>query len=430
MSNKYNQFYLLKNFMKKIFFILLLFSILFSSTFAENNYETDYTLIDCINWDNTTGVAFDNSKPYATLKAWIENTIKYINNNINKIWNEETASWKVFSIKVECSFDDVLNPSINLNYNWEAFNNELIIEWIWDNSLIFKEVDFKLSHEAWNITFKNAIFNNENKPYFYDYVFPPATRYWTRMYPFSNWIKIINSYINLNNNKNIWNIIWYRSYFYKWYNRNYFDSLTSYSNYQIIENSIINIEIDSDFVFILPTSIKNTKISFKNKVLSGSLTWNEIYNITFSNGLKYNDLNFSVLTSNEINLWWNNFISENTQNISYLNNNFINFSDFNFWGNSIFINNFIDNNLSIDISSFHDLYNNIFKSGYTSSYDIMNNRRNFSENNISWGLWWIYKRIRTNKYFNIDINSASLYKEITGKELPNGLGDIYVIFNY
>ena len=113
-----------------------------------------------------------------------------------------------------------------------------------------------------------------------------------------------------------------------------------------------------------------------------------------------------------------------------LNNNFINFSDFNFWGNSIFINNFIDNNLSIDISSFHDLYNNIFKSGYTSSYDIMNNRRNFSENNISWGLWWIYKRIRTNKYFNIDINSASLYKEITGKELPNGLGDIYVIFNY
>ena len=409
--------------MKKIFFIFLLTLLTFNLVNADINYDTDYTLIDCVNWNNNTAVSFDNEKPYSTLKSWIEGTINFINSNINKSWNEETASWKVFMIKVNCSFDDIFNPSIYLNYNWVAYNNELIIEWIWEGSLTFKEVDFKLWHKSWNITFKNAIFKNENKPYFYDLMVKPWQHWKPRTHPISNWIKIIDSYILLKNWNNLWYKNAYHSYYYKYYNRYYYDNLVSYSNKQIIINSIIDIEIDNNFTFTLPVIIKDSKINIKS--------WTWVYDVKFNESCNWwTDINFAVLTSNEINLWWNNFIWEDTQKLSFLNNNFINISDFNFWEQTVFINNFIDNNESINISTFFNLFNNIFKSGFTSSYDIMNNRRNFSENNVSWWLWWIYKRIRSNKFFNIDINSSSLYKEVTWKDLPFWLWEIYIIFNY
>ena len=159
--------------MKKLFLLFILFfifTIWVNANSGEIDFNTDYTLIDCINWNNDTWSAFDNSKPYATLKEGIENTVNYINTNVNKIWNEETASWKLFTIQVECSFDDIFNKSIALNFNWVDYNNELLIEWINDNSFIIKETNFNLWHKAWNITFKNAQFRNENKAYFNDYL--------------------------------------------------------------------------------------------------------------------------------------------------------------------------------------------------------------------------------------------------------------------
>jgi hypothetical protein len=413
--------------MRKIFLFVLLFFISYSFVNAESNFENDYTLIDCINWDNSSWIAFDNSKPFSTLKVWIEKTIKYINSNINLAWNEQNASWKVFHIKVNCSFLDVLNPVINLNYFWENFKNELIIEWIWENSLIFKDSTFQLSPNTWNITFKNAIFMNEYKPYFFDDMLDSDVRNWG--IPFSNWIKIKNSYIKLKNSNNIWLYWTYRNV--RYINRNWmidYDYYQNYTNKQIIENSTIDIEIWGDFNFRMPVSIKNSKINFTN---SGS---NSNYNITFLedwNTRINTDLNYSVLTSNEIDLWWNNFLTEDNTNITFLNNKFLNFGTFNFSGNWIYINNFIDNNQSIDISNFKNLYNNILKSWFTDSYDIFNYRKNYSFNNI-WNTWigWIYKRIRSNKYFDLDITSAWLYKEITGQDLPSGLWDIYVIFNY
>lgn len=409
--------------MKKIFFIFLLF-LCYSISFAESNYWTGSTVIDCIKWNNDTWIAFDNELPYATLKVWIEETIKYINSNVNIVWNEDTAFWNTFVIKVNCSFDDVLNPSINLNYNWVKYNNTLVIEWINNNSLVFKNIDFRLSYETWNIIFKNAHFLNNNKPYFYDYFFQAWTR--EQKQPFSNWIKIQNSYIKLNN-LNIWLSTSYRYY------ENWYWYLYNYTNNQIIENSIIDIEIDKNFDFRLPIVIKNSKINFKNKILSWSLNWSAKYNITFSenwNTTVHPELNYSVLISNEINLWWNNFISENTEQISYINNSFKNLNLFNFWWNSVFINNYIENIEKIDISWFKNLFNNVLKSWFTSTYDIMNNRKNFSENNILWWLWWIYKRIRDNKFFNIDVNSSELYEEITWELLPFWLWEIYIIFNY
>ena len=413
--------------MKKIFFVLLLILSNFYQVSAESNFETDYTLIDCVNWNNDTWVAFDSAMPYTTLKSWIENTINYINSNVNKVWNELTASWKLFNIKVQCSFNDILNKSINLDFNWVTYNNELILEWIWNNSFIIKDTDFQLWYLAWNIVFKNAIFLNEDKPYFYDDFF--TYNKYTNSNPFSYWIKIIDSYIKLKNSNNIWNYWTYKML--KYINRNwiidyfYFDN---YTNKQFIENSVLDIEVDNNFIFRMPNFIKNSKITFNN------ISWTWIYDITFSedgNIKSSSDLNYSVLVSNEIDLWWNNFLTEDTTNISFLNNKFFNFNEFDFSWNWIFINNFIENNLSIDISKFHNLYNNVLKSGFTDSYDIFNYRKNYSLNNI-WNMWigWVYKRIRDIKYFNIDINSASLYNEITGKDLPKWLWDIYVIFNY
>jgi hypothetical protein len=64
--------------MKKIFLVFCLLFIWTISVNADSDYLSDYTLIDCINWDNEDWVAFDSTKPYATLKEWIEKTI----------WNE------------------------------------------------------------------------------------------------------------------------------------------------------------------------------------------------------------------------------------------------------------------------------------------------------------------------------------------------------
>ncbi|MFK7779983.1 MAG: hypothetical protein QM490_02450, partial [Candidatus Gracilibacteria bacterium] len=227
---------------------------------------------------------------------------------------------------------------------------------------------------------------------------------------------------------NIGDNMYYQSYNYKRYNHRYSDNLYNYSNKQIIENSVIDIEIDNDFIFRMPVFLKNSKINFTNKNFDGP------FDITFLEDGNTNigtDLNYSVFVSNEINLGGNHLVVEDTDKIAFVNNNFQDLDNLVIEGEAVFINNYFDKNSSINISSSRELYNNIFKSGFTDTYDIFNYRKNFSENNAqAIGLGWIYKRLRENKYFNIDINSADLYKEITGKVLPFGLGDIYVIFNY
>lgn len=418
--------------MKRIFIIIVFIILSFQFVSVDSNFETDYTLIDCVNGDNDTWVAFDSTLPYATLKSWIESTINYINSNVNMPWNQEAASWKIFNIKVECSFDDILNQSINLNFDWVTYNNELIIEWINEGSFLIKEIDFKLWYKAWNITFKNAQFLNENKPYFYDYILPSSN--YNSTHPISYGIKIIDSYILLKKSNNIWEYVQYTSFIRKYYNQRswkttyYFEYPYNYSNKQIIENSIIDIEIWNNFDFRMPVFLKNSKISFINKDFNWpfNINFHEIWNI-------YNwwDINQSVFVSNEIDLWGNHLFIEDSDKIGFLNNNFTNLDNLSLTWSTVFINNYFANNSSIDISFSKQLYNNIFKSGFTDSNDIYNNRKNYDLNNI-WSGWigWIYKRIRENKYFNLDINSADLYKEVTGKALPNWLWDIYVIFNY
>jgi len=104
--------------MKKGFFILFILCLIPSLSFAASDVDSDYTLIDCIAWDDSTGVSFDSTQPYQTLKEGIEKSIEYINTNINTVWNEVTASGKTFSVKVKCSANNLVDTTINLDFKW------------------------------------------------------------------------------------------------------------------------------------------------------------------------------------------------------------------------------------------------------------------------------------------------------------------------
>ena len=408
--------------MKNIIVFFVWFLICIQSVSAQD----DYTLIDCVNGDNDSWIAFDSEYPYATLKQWIEQTIEYINTNINFEWNQQTASWQVFEIKVACSFYDILNPDISLNFSWPLYHNFLKIEWLSDDALVFKNVGLKLWDNAWNIIFKNANFLNESKPYFYDFIPLPGWYRQPKRHPFSYPIEIRDSYIQLKN-FNLWSYNNYKSYRYKYYNRWYQDNLQNYSNKQKLQNSILDIQIEKDFTFRLPIEIRDSKINFSN-------TGTGVHTIHFlEDGNKniHKNLSYSHFDSNQIDLWWNNFTTTDSNTISFINNYFENFTYFHFGGKGIFINNYIWNKESINISSFHNLFNNIFEHWFTDSYDIANFRRNFSKENISQnGIWWVYKRLRNLAWFWVDLNSLDLYESVTGKKLEQWLWEIFVIFNY
>ncbi len=411
--------------MKKIFFILILLIFSVINVSADSDYINDYTLVDCINWNNDTWVSFDSTKPYSTLKEWIEKTIDYINSEVNKTWNEETASWLIFNIKVKCSFEDLENPRIDLDFKGTNFNNKLIIEWIDNGSLVIKNSKFRLLKGAWNIIIKNASFLNNDMWYFEDEVFNSSR---SRVNPISNWVTIYNSYFKLNNENQLWitnsykymksRDLWSRYY---WYISNYYNKLK-------IFDSKIDIELDWDYNFKMPFYLKDSKINFINNSSTG------VYDINFTEEWDINNLpkiDYSIFVSNEIDMWGNNISIEDDEDITFLNNKIVNFNNIDLWWKGVFINNFIENNSSLDITSYVNLFNNIFNVSFLDNYDIHNYRRNFSLENIwSWGIGWIYKRIRDFEFWNIDINSADLFKEVTWKDSENWLGDIYVIFSY
>ena len=407
--------------MKYLFFtFFMLFLIIWNVNASSWNidYVNDYTLIDCVNWSDSSWVAFDNDKPYETLKKWIESTIEYINSEIDESNTD-------FNIKVNCSFSNLLDKTIYLDFNWIDNQNKLIIEGINNDSLVLKNTKFIIKKWAWNIVIKNATFLNNDMWYFEDQVFNAT---WWRKDPISNWITIYDSYFKLNNSFNLWIE---KKYYYAysrwiWWRNN--NQVINYTNKIKIINSQIDVELDWNYNFKMPFYLKDSEIKFKNNTSTG------VYEINFTENWNISNLprvDYSVFISNEIDLWWNNLKIENTENISFLNNKILNISSIDLWIWAIFINNFIENKSKINISNYKNLFNNIFNYWFEDSYDIENYRRNFSLNNIwKWWLWWIYKRIRDFSFWSIDINSASIYQEVTWKKLEKWLWEIYVIFNY
>lgn len=378
----------------------------------------DYTLIDCLKWDDEDWMPFYSSTPYQTLKWWIEWTIEYINSNINIVWNEESASWKVFNIKVKCSANNIKNSVINLWFKWVNYNNKLLIEWIWDNWLIIQKTQFKILRWWGWVIFKNAKFLNEYNDYFKDQTD------WN-IHPSSNWVTIKDSFIHLNNNINIWESSTYNTaYCYDY--ANHYVGHSNYSNKQKIINSKIEIETNWNYDFKMPFYLKDSEINFKNN----DGTW--VYDITFTEEWNVNNLpkvDYSVFISNELDLWWNNLSVENDSDIWFINNKFSNFNNFNLWWGAMFFNNTFENNVDIDISSSHFLLNNVFKYTFTDTYDKYNLRKNYQNNEIwtKW-IWWIFKVKNDIDFFNIDISSNKLYKEITGIDIEWLYNSIYVIF--
>lgn len=401
--------------MKKIILFLLLIFSFINYSFAEYDFETDYTLIDCVDWNDNTAVAFDKNMPYQTLKAWIENTISYINSNINKSGMQETASGKVFNVKVLCTAKDMLSDTININFEWVKYNNKLVIEWINDNSLVFDNVKIKHYKETWNYEINNAIFKNYSTPIFIYNILKNQK-------PYSRGLIINKSIFDLKDNFSIWSSYTYKTYrvwrFWHWFRSTWY----SYFNEFNINNSIINIESDNNSNLNLPVNFKNNKINF----ISLSENINDINISLVSSSI----ISYTNFLSNEIDFWGNNVSFQDNENIAFINNKFKNFNNISIPGKTVFLNNTFENENEVDISNSRNFFNNMFTNSFVDNYDLNNLRRNYLEND-SWAKWigWFYRRASGIPYFAIDLSSHELAKEITGIEIPNLKDSVYVIFN-
>lgn len=404
--------------MKTVVFLIVTLILNYQTSFALSNYQTDYSLIDCINWSDSTWIAFDSSSPFKTLNEWIEKTIDYINSNLS------SQTWNIFKIKVSCSLAKLNDNTISLNFNWETLKSDLIIEWIWDNSLIFSDLVFDVPHWKWWITFKNAKFLSNSSGYYFSTIpLNDSTIY------MNYGVKIIDSYIKILPWTHFWQNISTRYYYFY---TNYF-TYYHFNMFQYIQNSTIDIETDSSYSFQAPLIIKDSKINFQNI----SSTWVYDVNIkkiwTNISGL---DFDFFTLLSNEIDLGGNNFMTENTKNASFINNRFLNFNNFYLWGNDanlkygIFINNLFENIASINISNNRNILNNVFSWEFIDTYDIRNLRKNFKLDNIwtKW-IWWIFQKLNSSDMFKLNYSSSTLYKEITGQDIPSIYSSVYAIFS-
>lgn len=404
--------------MKILFLILVLFFPFFS--YADSDFQNDYTLIDCENWDNLSWSPFDSKKPYETLWYGIRKTLEYINSNINLPWNEQTASWKTLQIKVVCSEIWPWEERISIDFDWERYNNELVISWLNQDSLVFYNVYVEIPKAKWNIKIENARFLDNSK-YGYYFALKETSSLPTTIMPYSSWVKIENSYIVLKPWTQFWNNLKY--FYYNEYN---------YNNQQNIYNSIIDVELNSNLSFSLPYFIKDSQINFINSLSDSS------YNILFTedfnsweqplNRFSYHDFNYSTLISNEINLWWNNLLPVNDDNIFFINNKFSNFSDIVFNSN-YYVNNLFENSWALDLSNSQNAYNNLF------SWDFINNNSNNDKKNFSidesWASWLsrAFTRYNWSSYLDYSTDIFSLYKEITWQDIPTENNPIVLFIN-
>lgn len=414
--------------MKKLVILLISLILFYTQTFASSDYQNDYTLIDCENWSDSTWIPFDSSKPYKTLNDWIEKTINYINTYVNT-WSLTYQSWLVFNIKVNCSIVWIWVNSVYLNFDGKTYNDYLNIEWIGENWLLINNLTFNVPYtRGWWIIFENAKFLGNSAWYYFAYNPPYLT--WYNLYTYYNyWVKVKDSYIKLNP----WTQFWYVAVSDYYDRANHRTFYYHYNPFQFIQNSTIDIEVNWNYTFYTPLIVKDSKINFQNLYA----TWT--YDINFINkwwNYAWYDFNFFTLMSNEIDMWWNNFMTENTKNVSFINNKFSNFNNFYLWTNDaslkywIFVNNLFENVNPIDISKNRNIINNVFSGDYTDTYDIRNLRKNYKLDNLwtKW-IWWVFQKLNASDMFRLNYSSTSLYKEITGQDIPSIANTIYAIFS-
>lgn len=391
-----------------------------ANVYADSDYTNDYTFIDCVNGDDTTAVPFDSSKPYGTLAGWIEATINYINSDASI----KTATWAVFHIKASCNIIRNTPTNVSINFQGALYDNHLIIEGYGEEGLVLSDVVFNLgAYDIGNVTFRNVKFiKNSILGYYFTRNEPTIRGSSTTL-----WIQIKDSYIHLYPNTQLDNnpnsrICWSWNWVQQWPN-----TCGPWRVSQLyIANSLIDIDAPTtdSYQFFTPSLIKDSKITFWTGLTSS--------NIFFTKQEDWWSLDYAILMSDEIKLGGNNFWTfTGWQNITYINNKFTELHDFNAdaW---LLLNNLIENNTNgIDISNNKNVYNNVFQWGFIDNSDPNHLRKNYDLNSV-WPKWvgWIFRKVTwMPKDFRLSYSSTSLYKEITGKDIPNAWSAIYLLFD-
>ncbi|MCK9271916.1 hypothetical protein M0P65_00010 [Candidatus Gracilibacteria bacterium] len=393
-----------------------------SNIYASSNPSGDFTYIDCENGSDTSGTPFDSAKPYLSLKQGIEKSVKYINDNglsnNTGIGIDYTSSFFNIAVKAGCLFNGIDGNSINLDFA-PSNNSSLNIYGVGGNFVI-DNVYFNLSRIwAGNIFFKNVNFWRNDLIGFY------FSGYNSVNYGYNgSGIKIQNSFINISTGRQIMN--YNNSYVYPY---NYYYQPGGF----IIENSLINAYINTHYYFRLPIYLKNNKIVIKNSNTDGIK-----YDVGFyvagrnSEGYNYGSTN---LISNEINLGGNSFKTDNNY-ATFINNKFTNVKNFVVGTDETtikyngFINNQVESQNIVNITSNESAFNNLFINGFTNTRDIDNYKRNFANSIPSGekGIGWIFKKDLSSNQ-NIYANYKTLYSEITGNDLPVVNNPLFILLH-
>lgn len=374
--------------MKK--FLLLIAGIVLAlgvanSTFAASSM-LDYTYIDCVNGNDSIAEPFNSTKPYNSITLGIQNSINYINTNWNISSQAQNVLGKRFVIKVKsgCVYD--VQAWIPLNFTTgQQYKNDIIIMSDSDNKMFgVKNIYFHGSSTS-NIVFKNVDFMDQgaSNPYF--------------QISSMQWVKILDSIFRLRNNV----VVASTGYGYP-------------ANFWI-ENSIIKIVwAEGNTNFTVPWYINNSKIDFTVvNGKAGKLTINSYYE---------NKMN--LIASTVIDVSGNELFSSadmiNTKILNVKNPGFA-------WYGQVFINNSVSSTTPVVSTGWIHAYNNVFLGGFVDSSDIQNVRRNYTSAQGNTGIGWLYRK-GINSYIEYSVSDRSLYKSITGNDLPNADSAVYIVF--
>lgn len=404
----------MKNFIKLLFFICVLFWI--QTTFAASNPVWDYTYVDCEWGSDLNGEVFNKQKPFNTLKAWIEQSINYLN---QKWMTLATGSWLAYTsfqysvfVKWWCYYNWNISNFINLDFKPDN-NSTLLIAWINGNFLI-DNVYFNFPR-AWDggVTFRNANFTRNETVGFY---FNGFVYWWDVI----NWplVRVINWMINVNNWKQITNFNESRGWYSNYWRRN-----ASFRFWWIsIEWSLINLYVNNNYAFRMPVYLKDNKINIKNSNTDGN-KYNLYFYVSWNNRDWYNYWTTNFI-SNEIDMAWNNFYTEN-YNTVFVNNKFSNVKNFIAWSDdttpnklNTFINNYIQSTNKVNISNNTNAINNLFVNWFIDTSDSDNFKRNFSwtSSQEKWIGWIFRKELSSTQIIYTDYKT--IYKEVTWQDYP------------
>lgn len=190
---------------------------------------------------------------------------------------------------------------------------------------------------------------------------------------------------------------------------------TSYPGNLGIENSIIKFTgVEGNNTFNAPGYINNSKIDF---VIPGG----KVGKLTIN---PFNENKMNLIASTVVDVTGNDFYS----GVDMVNTKIMNSKTATFAGNwQVFVNNSVSSVNPVVSAGWKYSYNNVFLGGYTDTTDTQNIRRNYTSAQGNTGIGWLYRK-GIGSYIELAISDRSVYKDITGIDLPNADSAVYVVF--